>query len=61
MKFKFEMGNVVVITASSETGNVIGRAEYETGALHYLVRYKAADGKAVEAWWVEQALGPAEQ
>ena len=53
---KFELGCAVVIVASGEKGEVIGRAEYLKGEDSYLVRYKAADGRAVEAWWGESAL-----
>ncbi|WP_198343486.1 hypothetical protein [Burkholderia ubonensis] len=54
--FKFEFGNSVTITASGETGKVIGRAEYTTSENTYLVRYCSADGRAVENWWGESAL-----
>ena len=54
--FKFTLGQRVAITASDETGEVIGRAQYQTSANNYLVRYRAADGRAVEAWWQEEAL-----
>ncbi len=54
--FKFELGCNVVIAVSGESGAVIGRAEYDTGNLQYLVRYKCADGRAVEQWWDEVAL-----
>jgi len=55
-KFKFELKQQVTITASGETGEVIGRAEYQTAENSYLIRYKCADGRAVEAWWTEYAL-----
>lgn len=54
--FKFELGTRVAITASEEVGEVIGRAEYQLGEDAYLLRYKAADGRAVDAWWSESAL-----
>lgn len=54
--FKFKLGSTVVIAVSGESGDVIGRAEYDTGNLQYLVRYKCADGRAVEQWWDEVAL-----
>ena len=54
--FKFELENIVLIEASSETGKVIGRAQYLNGQNNYLIRYKAADGRAVELWWGEDAL-----
>lgn len=54
--FKFDMGARVRIAASGETGEVIGRAEYKTCSNSYYLRYKAADGGAVTAWWDEDAL-----
>lgn len=53
---KFALAEKVAITASHETGHVIARAEYSEASNNYLVRYKAADGRAVEAWWTEAAL-----
>ena len=55
-KFKFGLKQVVKIKESEETGTIHGRAEYTTGENNYFLRYKAADGRAVEAWWVESAL-----
>jgi len=54
--FAFDLGSSVKLQASDEAGTVIGRAEYTTAENSYLVRYKAADGRAVEAWWTESAL-----
>ena len=56
MGFKFELQQTVTIAASGEAGEVIGRAEYTTSESSYLVRYKAGDGRATEAWWNESAL-----
>lgn len=53
---KFELNQTVTIAASGESGEVIARAEYATDETRYLVRYKSADGRAVEAWWGESAL-----
>jgi N-acetylmuramic acid 6-phosphate (MurNAc-6-P) etherase len=53
---KFELKQTVTISASGETGDVIGRAEYAHAENSYLVRYKCADGRAVESWWTEGAL-----
>jgi hypothetical protein len=53
---QFELNNEVTITASGESGTIIGRAEYSASSPQYLVRYKAADGRAVEAWWNEDAI-----
>lgn len=54
--FKFALNATVTIQVSGEQGAVIGRAEYTTYENSYLVRYKSADGRAVEAWWNEDAL-----
>lgn len=54
--FKFELNQEVKIFRSEEHGVVIGRAEYANGLNNYLVRYVAADGRAVESWWQEDAL-----
>lgn len=54
--WKFELQQAVTIAASGVQGEVIGRSEYSTAERNYLVRYKAGDGRAVEAWWTESAL-----
>lgn len=59
MQFKFNLTQRVVIAASGESGDVIGRAEYTHSANSYYIRYRAADGRATEAWWAEDALQPA--
>ena len=53
---KFELGAGVGLLATEEKGSVIGRAEFQNGENSYLVRYKAADGRAVDSWWGESAL-----
>lgn len=58
-KFAIELGQQAIITASGETGEVIGRAEYANAENAYYLRYKAADGRACEAWWAESALSVA--
>jgi hypothetical protein len=55
-ELKFQLNDEVVIAASGEEGVVIGRAEYSYAEPSFLVRYKAGDGRAVEAWWTETAL-----
>lgn len=50
------LGDQVVIKVSGETGQVIGRAQYMTSEPSNLVRYKSADGRAVEAWWPDSAV-----
>lgn len=57
--FKFDLKQVVTIEASGETGTVIARAEYATSEDSYLLRYRGADGRAVESWWSESALSAA--
>ena len=54
--FKFYIEEFVCITVSGEQGDVIARAEYAHSEDQYLLRYKSADGRAVEAWWPESAL-----
>jgi hypothetical protein len=49
--FKFQLGEPVKINISGETGEVIGRSEYVASAPQYFVLFKAADGRAVTAWW----------
>lgn len=56
MSFKIELGQEVEIRISSESGSVKARAEYKNGPKQYLVHYKAADGRAVEAWFEEEEL-----
>ncbi len=60
MPFKFPLNTEVTITTSGEAGKVIGRAEYTNSANAYMVRYRSADGGAVEAWWQEDALASAD-
>jgi hypothetical protein len=54
--FTFNLGQYVSLVDSGENGRIIGRAEFEGCQNEYLVRYRAADGRAVEAWWKEDAL-----
>lgn len=54
--FKFALNQSVIISVSGETGTVTGRCNYLDGPDTYLVRYKAADGRACESWWSESAL-----
>ena len=59
LAFKFDLDTPVVIKISNEEGIVIGRAEYVHADPSYFVRYRAADGRAVEGWWDAAALAPA--
>ena len=54
--FDFRIGDTLKIICSEEQGEVIGRAEYATSEDSYYLRYKAADGRAVDAWWPVSAL-----
>jgi hypothetical protein len=54
--FKLGLGSKVRIEVSGEEGTVEGRAEYRSIENQYYVRYKAGDGRAVEAWWSESAI-----
>lgn len=54
--FKFPLRRVVVIDESEERGTIIARAQYAHSENAYLIRYKAADGRAVEQWWGESSL-----
>ena len=55
-EFRYELEQAMKISVSEETGVIVGRAEYTTAEDSYLLRYKAADGRAVEAWWSEGAI-----
>lgn len=55
-EFAFELGSTVKLTMTDENGTVIGRSQYLKGENVYSVRYKAADGRQVEQWWIESAL-----
>jgi hypothetical protein len=54
--FKFGLRQVVVLNDSEEHGTVIARSESIHADPQYMLRYKCADGRAVEAWWSEEAL-----
>jgi len=56
-EFEFEIGDRVCMVHSLECGVVIGRAEYDEDEPRYLVRYCAGDGRQVECWWQESAIG----
>ncbi|OWF73319.1 hypothetical protein B4902_08565 [Yersinia frederiksenii] len=56
MKFKFEIGQLVEPRISDEWGEVKARAEYMTSENQYFIYYKAADGRAVSAWFNESDL-----
>lgn len=54
--FGFQLGETVAIAVSGEQGHIVGRAEYINCSPNYLVRYKTADGRAIESWWSQDAL-----
>lgn len=45
------IGASVRITCSGEEGQVVGFAQYSDAGDQVLIRYKAADGRAVQSWW----------
>lgn len=55
-KFMFDLQQPIIISASGETGVVIGRAEFSYSEHNYLIRYKASDGRAAEVWWGNSAI-----
>lgn len=57
--WRFQLNDNLKIVESGESGICIGRAEYAHAERSYLLRYRAGDGRAVEAWWGESALQPA--
>lgn len=56
VEFDYNIHDVVMISVSGEVGEIIGRAEREYDLHEYLVRYKDANGCAVERWWNENAI-----
>ena len=54
--FKFELGAPIAIAVSDEHGTVIGQAKYQHSEDSYFIRYKTADGCAIDAWWSASAL-----
>lgn len=54
------MTQLVKSCVSDEFGEVKGRAEYSTHENSYFVHYKAADGRAVSAWFDESDLDAVE-
>ncbi|HBX6134742.1 hypothetical protein LVT74_25675 [Klebsiella pneumoniae] len=58
MSFKHERGQVVTVTISEEEGHIKARAEYTHGPNQYLIHYRSADGRAVDARFEEGELSP---
>ena len=55
-KFLFNLHQTVELGISGEQGYVKGRAEHLNCCNQYYVHYKAADGRAVSAWFDEEDL-----
>lgn len=53
-----DLGEIVTNRSSGEQGEVLGRAEYAHSEPTYMVRFKAADGRAGQEWWEESVLVP---
>jgi len=60
MGFKHELGQVVQVTVSGEEGHVNNRADYANCCNQYLIYYCAAGGRALDAWFEEGEIKPAE-
>ncbi|VVE47392.1 hypothetical protein PCO31111_04513 [Pandoraea communis] len=54
--FALNLGDAVALTMSKEAGFVIGRAEYESTADQFYVRYVAADGRQMRDWFSAEEL-----
>lgn len=54
--YKHSLGDKVALIASSEPGEVVGRAEYQSTEPQYLVRYVAATGEQRREWIPEEDL-----
>lgn len=50
------LGRKATIVCSGEVGEIIGVAIYKDAKTDFLLRYKSADGRAVESWWKVGAL-----
>ncbi|MEG2692070.1 MAG: hypothetical protein RR987_16505 [Hafnia sp.] len=57
-EFTFGLNQPVAIIASGEGGRVIARAQYTTAEDCYYLHYRAADGRAVSAWFDESMISP---
>ena len=58
--FKFQLSQSVVVAASGEAGYIKSRAESVSHVNQYLIHYKAAGGRAIDAWFDENDLNEAE-
>lgn len=55
-QFKLCLQDLVTLSFSGESGEVIGRGHFLDSEDSYLIRYKTADGRLVEAWWPITAI-----
>jgi hypothetical protein len=53
---KYTIGQTLYLMNGREHGPVVARSESAIAEPQYLLRYVAADGRMVEAWWSESAL-----
>jgi len=58
--FNFGINQLVESRVSDEFGEVKGRAEYSAHENSYFLHYKAADGRAMSAWFDESDLDAVE-
>ncbi|ELV7527156.1 hypothetical protein QMU90_000927 [Edwardsiella ictaluri] len=56
LAFKFGLSQMVNVRVSDEFGEVRGRAQYANTENQYYIHYRAADGRAVSAWFDESLL-----
>lgn len=54
--FAFALASTAIIQSSGERGQIVSRSESTFAEPQYLLRYKSADGRAVEQWWSQGAL-----
>lgn len=50
------LGRSAKILCSGERGQIVGHAFFLAQEPQYLIRYKAADGRATEQWWNVSAV-----
>ena len=56
MGLKFKLKQKTKISISGEEGVITGRAEYTDAPNQYYLHYKAADGRAVDGWFLEDQI-----
>ncbi len=55
-EFEYALGSKIKIKSSGEKGEVIGRAQHRGAPDSYYIHYRAADGRAVSAWWARDLI-----